>query len=90
MKRKLMALLCACIMLSGCQSGSDPTVQTVPPTQAATETTVPTVSLMDQGETLAESPNLMYIWFFLFEVIQYLLFLFATVFENQVHLHLMK
>ena len=61
MKRKLMALLCACILLSGCQSGSDPTVQTMPPTQAATETTVPTVSLLEQGETLAESPNLMYI-----------------------------
>ena len=61
MKRKLMALLCACILLSGCQSGSNPTVQTVPPTQAATETTVPTVSLLEQGETLAESPNLMYI-----------------------------
>ena len=30
MKRKLMALLCACILLSGCQSGSDPTVQTQP------------------------------------------------------------
>ena len=61
MKRKLMALLCACILLSGCQSGSDPTVQTVPTTQAATETTVPTVSLMEQGEILAESPNLMYL-----------------------------
>ncbi|MBR5293622.1 MAG: hypothetical protein IKU31_02525 [Oscillospiraceae bacterium] len=61
MKRKLMGLLCACILLSGCRSGSDPTVQTQPPVLETTVATVPTISLLEQGETLAESPNLMYI-----------------------------
>ena len=61
MKRKLMALLCACILLSGCQSGSDPTVQTQPTVPETTVATEPTVSLMEQGVPLAESPNLLYI-----------------------------
>ena len=61
MKRKLMALLFAGILLSGCQSGSDPTVQTQPTVPENTVVAEPTVSLMEQGVPLAESPNLLYI-----------------------------
>lgn len=59
MKRKLMGLLCACLLLCGCQVGSDPTVST-----QAQETTRPTVAatpLLEQGTALEESTNLRYI-----------------------------
>ena len=58
MKRKLIGLLCACILLSGCQIGSTPDVPTEPPT---TEPTVSHLPLLDQGTVLEESNNLLYI-----------------------------
>ena len=63
MKRKLMGLLCVCILLSGCRIGS---TQTVPTEPNVTEisTTQPTVShlpLLEQGTILEESSNLRYI-----------------------------
>ena len=63
MKRKLMGLLCACILLSGCQIGSTPDVPTEPPATEA-PTTEPTAShlpLLDQGIVQAESNNLLYV-----------------------------
>ena len=63
MKRKLMGLLCTCILLSGCQIGSTPDVPTEPPATEA-PTTAPTVSalpLLDQGMVLEESNNLLYV-----------------------------
>lgn len=60
MKKKLLALLCTCVLLSGCHVGSDPTVQTEPIT-----TEVPTIradmTLLEQGHVQEESPNLLYI-----------------------------
>lgn len=63
MKRKLIGLLCICILFSGCRVGSDPTVQTEP---AVTET--PTVQpdtsrlpLLEQGTALEGYDNLLYI-----------------------------
>ena len=63
MKRKLIGLLCACLLLSGCQIGSTPDVPTEPPATEA-PTTAPTVSnlpLLDQGMVLEESNNLLYV-----------------------------
>ena len=54
MKRKLIALLCICMLLSGCQTSP-------PPTEVPTETTVPVASLLDQGTVMEESGNLLYI-----------------------------
>ena len=64
MNRKLIALLSACILLTGCGGHSVPTVQTAPP---ATETTViePDESLpfgtplLEQGIPVEESENLL-------------------------------
>ena len=65
MKRKLMALLCTCILLSGCHVGSESPVQTEPPvTEIPTTQTEPTVSmapLLEQGSALEESSNLLHI-----------------------------
>ena len=62
MKRKLTGLLCACILLCGCQIGSDPTVTNQPTaqetTQAATRPTTSAIPLLDQGIALEDSPNL--------------------------------
>ena len=65
MKRKLMALICSCILLSGCRLGSEPPVQTEPlvtekPT-TQTEPTVSTLPLLEQGIALEESSNLLHI-----------------------------
>ena len=63
MKRKFIGLLCACLLLSGCQIGSTPDVPTEPPATEA-PTTAPTVSalpLLDQGMVLEASNNLLYI-----------------------------
>ena len=48
MKRKLMGLLCICLMLSGCRNSPQPPVETEPlATEAPTVQT--TVSLLEQG-----------------------------------------
>lgn len=63
MKRKLIGLLCACMLLSGCRVGSTPTVQTEPP-PTQTPTTQPEAAdtpLLEQGTALEESSNLLYI-----------------------------
>ena len=63
MKKKLMGLFCACILLSGCQIGSDPMVQTEPPVTES-PTIQPDLShlpLLEQGTALEESSNLLYI-----------------------------
>ena len=58
MKRKLVAALCACMLLCGC--GDEPTqpVQTAPPETQTVEKTVP---LLEQGTAVGESGNLLYI-----------------------------
>lgn len=60
MKRKLIVLLCVCMLLSGCGSGSSMPLQTEPPTTEP----LPTQShlpLLDQGIVLDEGSNLLYI-----------------------------
>lgn len=52
MKRILLILLCACLLLSGCRTA----VQTTLP-----ETQAPVVPLLEQGVVQKESPNLRYI-----------------------------
>ena len=68
MKRKLIGLLCAFFLLSGCRDGSDPTLLTEPSVTetAVTETPAkqPDVSrlpLLEQGTVLEESSNLLHI-----------------------------
>ena len=63
MKKILLTLLCACVLLSGCHVGSEPTVQTdPPPTEAPTiQPDVSDLPLLEQGSALDESPNLLYI-----------------------------
>ena len=63
MKRKLMGLICACILLSGCRNSPTPPVETEP---AFTETPTTQVEasdlpLLEQGSALEESGNLLYI-----------------------------
>ena len=60
MKRKLVGLLCACMLLSGCGSGSSLPLQTESP---ATEpmTTQSQLPLLEQGTVLKEGGNLCYI-----------------------------
>ena len=62
MKKKLLGLLCACILLSGCQVSPDPTEPTEPKEPAVTE--APTIetklSLLEQGTAagnLIQIPN---------------------------------
>lgn len=60
MKKQLLMLLCACLLLSGCQE--EPTQ--IPPTDPPTAETMPTESnlpLLEQGRVLEESSNLRYI-----------------------------
>lgn len=52
MKRKLLILLCACILLSACRSPVQTTAPTTEPVQ---------VPLLKQGTALEGSPNLLYI-----------------------------
>lgn len=65
MKRKLIGLLCVCMLLSGCETGSAKPLQTeVPATKEPVMESAPVVSdlpLLEQGITLAESSNLRYI-----------------------------
>ena len=59
MKRKLIGLLCACLLLSACGNSSSSSLETLatlpPETQAAA------IPLLDQGVALEESSNLLYI-----------------------------
>ena len=71
MRKKLLGLLCACMLLSGCSVGSAPTAPTAPTEPTTTEApiedtpvTVPQGShtpLLEQGISLEESSNLRYI-----------------------------
>lgn len=63
MKKTLIWLLCACMLLSGC-AGNPPTpAETNPPavTSPSTEPTQPGVPLLDQGIGVGENGNLLYI-----------------------------
>ena len=56
MKRKLIGLLCACMLLSACGNSSSSSLETLPP-----ETQAAAIPLLDQGAALEESSNLLYI-----------------------------
>ena len=60
MKRKLVGLLCACMLFTGCGSGSSQPLQTDPSTAESlpAQTCLP---LLEQGIELEESSNLLYI-----------------------------
>lgn len=60
MKRKLIGLLCVCMLLSGCGNGSSKPLQTESPTVESLpiQTHLP---LLEQGSALEESSNLRYI-----------------------------
>lgn len=60
MKRKLIGLLCVCMLFSGCGSGSSQPLQTESPIPEflSTQTHLP---LLEQGSALEESSNLRYI-----------------------------
>ena len=60
MKKKLLGLLCACILLSGCHVTSEPTEPTQPPVTEA-PTIQQGVSLLEQGSVLEGYSNLVYI-----------------------------
>lgn len=65
MKKKLLGLLCACLLLSGCRSSAsqpmptDTPVTEAPPTEIQTEPS--RLPLPEQGITLGEHQNLLYI-----------------------------
>ena len=61
MKRKLIGLLCACMLLSGCGSGSSTPVQTESPATETQPTEAPQLPLLEQGIILGEGSNLCYI-----------------------------
>lgn len=63
MKKKLLGLLCACVLLSGCRNGSDPIVQTEPPVSEAptVQQEATQISLLEQGIMLEGYSNLLYI-----------------------------
>lgn len=58
MKRKLVAALCACMLLCGCRDASRQPVQTAPP---ETHTEASAVPLLEQGIAAGEGGNLLYI-----------------------------
>ena len=65
MKKKLLGLLCACVLFSGCQNLSVQPTQTDPPATEAPATDIQTepslLPLLEQGIALEESDNLRYI-----------------------------
>ena len=65
MKKKLLGLLCACVLLCGCQNHPVQPAQTEPPTTEAPATEIQTepfrVPLLEQGIALEGSGNLRYI-----------------------------
>lgn len=60
MKKKLLGLLCACLLLSGCENNSASPVQTAPST-TENSPTASHVPLLEQGIAMEESSNLLYI-----------------------------
>ena len=60
MKRKLVGLLCVCLLLSGCQNHPAQPPQTEPPA-AETQLEYSPLTLLEQGIALKESSNLLYI-----------------------------
>ena len=60
MKRKLIGLICVCMLLSGCGSGSSQPLQTESPA-AETLPVQTNLPLLEQGSILEESSNLRYI-----------------------------
>ena len=60
MKRKLVGLLCVCMLFSGCGSGSSMPLQTESPTVESLPTQIH-LPLLEQGIPLEESSNLLYI-----------------------------
>ncbi|MBR2421549.1 MAG: hypothetical protein IKB09_04260 [Oscillospiraceae bacterium] len=63
MKKTLIWLLCACMLLSGCAGNPSTPTETNPPavTSPSTEPTQPGVPLLDQGIGVGENGNLLYI-----------------------------
>ena len=63
MKRKLLCLLCACVLLSGCRNAPTPAEPTelTEPTVTEAPTIQMTRPLLEQGSGLEESSNLLYI-----------------------------
>ena len=61
MKRKLIGILSACILLSGCRAGSTPPEQTMTTAPETTQPTTISINLLEQGTVMDESPNLLYI-----------------------------
>jgi hypothetical protein len=64
-KKKLLGLLCACLLLCGCQDSTPQPIPTDPPVTEAPATEVQTepsrLPLLEQGTALEESGNLLYI-----------------------------
>ena len=60
MKRKLVGLLCVCMLFSGCGSGSSMPLQTESPTVESLPTQIH-LPFLEQGIPLEESSNLRYI-----------------------------
>ena len=60
MKRFLSGLLCVCILLSGCAGDPPLPTQTDPP-ETQTQPSSPALPLLEQGITVGESGNLLYI-----------------------------
>ena len=65
MKRKLLGLICVCMLFSGCGNGSSPPLQTESPaTESSTIQSLPAqtqLPLPKQGIVSDESSNLFYI-----------------------------
>ena len=61
MKVKLLALLCACMLLSGCRVGTTPDVQTEPPATQAPTAEESRLPLLEQGIAMEGWGNLLYI-----------------------------
>ena len=65
MKKKLLGLLCACLLLCGCQDNAPQPIPTDPPVTEAPVTEIQTepsrLPLLEQGTVLGDHENLLYI-----------------------------